>query len=90
MTLNGQQKYSDEQYLDGGYFSSSEDETHYTIRLVQKTRKPHQCSSLYRDAHELPTGVKALHETAILSDNGRVSNYLCLPCADMWLDEKED
>ena len=81
-------KYSDEQYLDAEYFAPDEDETNYKRKIVT-TRKDGECSSLGTGRHPIPKGTRAISETAILRGQGFVSNHLCLPCADGWLDVTE-
>lgn len=90
-TANGAtQKYSDEQYLEqapDGYFGIDEEHSHHAVKMVT-TRTPHQCSGTAEtERHDLPPGTRAIYESSIHVDAGRVSNYLCLPCADTWLDD---
>ncbi len=82
-------KYTKEQYIDAmqGYFGPDEEISHDVIKLV-KTRKPHDCMGVdNNDDHEIAAGELAICETAIHVDKGRVSCYVCLPCADKWVAE---
>lgn len=83
-------KYTKEQYLEGmqGYFSPDEEVSNEVVTLV-KTRKPHDCMGVDPDESCLgiKTGDMAICEKAIHVDLGRVSCYICLPCADKWLAE---
>lgn len=85
-------KYTEQQYLDAmeGYFGPDEETSHHQVKLV-KTRKDHQCMGV--DHHHngeiavIPAGMMAVCETAIHVDMGRVSCYVCIPCADKWVAE---
>ena len=81
-------KYTEKEYLNAmdGYFGADEEISHYTISLV-KTRKDHQCMGLDHDGPGLIAGEMAICEKAIHVDMGRVSCYVCLPCADEWVAE---
>lgn len=87
-------KYTKEQYIEAmyGYFGPDDETSHNAIALI-KTRKDHQCmGSEHHHKGEIatiPTGLFAICETAIHIDMGRVSCYVCLPCADKWVDELE-
>jgi hypothetical protein len=81
-------KYTDEQYLNVDYFQDDEEITNYAKKIVT-TRKEHSCSSLGGERHPLPSGSRAILESAIQRGQGFVSNYLCLPCADGWPDVTE-
>ena len=83
------QKYSDRQYVDMEYFVDDETISNHSQKIVT-TRKEHTCTSIYRDPHPIPSGSQALCESAIDVDRGRVSNYLCLPCCDEYLEERYD
>lgn len=74
-------KFTDAQYLNFEYFSDDEDTKNHQQKIVT-TRKEHQCSSVWSEPHSLPKGSRAILETAIHSEMGRVSNYICLDCAD--------
>ena len=85
-------KYTKEQYLGAmdGYFGPDEETSHHKVTLV-KTRKDHQCMGVdHHHAGELvviPAGSMAICETAVHVDMGRVSCYVCIPCADKWVAE---
>lgn len=80
------QKYTDKEYLDAEYFEPDEEITNHAMKIVT-TRTEHECSSVFvGHPHVIPPNTKAILETAIHADDGRVSNYLCLSCADQWLD----
>ena len=83
------QKYTDDKYLEIEYFLDDETITNYSMRIV-KTRKDHECSSIYSYSHLIPKGTKVLKEVAIDVDIGWVSNYLCLTCANEYLKEIYD
>lgn len=84
-----QRKYSDEQYLDFVYFADDDECKSLEIKIV-KTRKEHECVSIFRDPHLITVGTRAILEKAIHVDKGRVSCYLCLNCADEYLNEHYD
>lgn len=79
-------KYTDAQYAEFEYFQDDDIITHQAQKLVT-TRKEHECSSIFSDPHLIQIGEKAIRETAIDADIGRVSNYICLKCCDEYLDE---
>ena len=82
-------KYTDEQYLNFEYFEGDDEHTNLA-QVIVTTRKEHQCSTIFKEPHIIPPGTRAILETAIHVDDGRVSNYLCLDCADEYLDEIYD
>jgi hypothetical protein len=84
MAKTPEQKYTNEQYEDAGYFEMDDEHTHNEYKVVT-TRKEHTCISV-DGVHPIPKGSRAIRETAIHCDAGRVSCYLCLPCCDKWLD----
>lgn len=72
-----------------GYFGPDELTSYNTWKLV-KTRTDHECMGIDKDDdHDILAGQMAMRETAIQVDCGRVSCYVCLPCAGRWLDELE-
>jgi uncharacterized protein YbdZ (MbtH family) len=79
-------KFTDEQYVNFEYFQDDETITHHKQKIVV-TRKEHQCSSVWSKPHPIPAGTRAIHEAAIDSDSGFVSNYICLDCADEYFKE---
>lgn len=82
-------KYTNEQYLENmeGYFGPDEETSHEVLSIV-KTRTPHQCMGTEHEGDdEIPVKSMAVYENAIHIDIGRVSCYVCIPCADKWLDE---
>ena len=80
-------KYSESAYLDAEIFPDDGDEFRNYSRKLVTTRKEHDCSGNgFRVGHKLPPKSKALLETAIHVDDGYVSNYICLECADAYLD----
>lgn len=79
------QKYTDKQYEDSGYFEGDDLISHEEYKVVT-TRKPHTCMNVDKQ-HEIKVGTRAVRETAIDSDIGRVSCYVCCECLDKWLDE---
>lgn len=84
-----EQKYPDAEYLAGGYYEYNDDSgvSHEKMQMVV-TRKPHLCLGLagWSKSHDIPVKTKVILETAIIEGEGRKSNYLCLSCADHWLD----
>lgn len=81
-------KYTKEQYIEGmyGYFGPDEETSHEEMTLV-KTRVEHQCMGIEHEGDdEISAGNYMICEKAIHCDSGRVSCYVCLPCADKWLD----
>jgi len=84
---NQNQKYTDEQYLNIEYFEGDDEHTHNEYKIIKKTRKEHTCVTIHKDTHPIPVGSKAIRETAIHIDNGRVSCYLCIDCANDYLEE---
>lgn len=85
-------KYTKEQYIEGmaGYFGPDEEITMDEISLV-KTRKEHECmGSDHKGDGTILVGSMAVRENAIHRDMGRVSCYVCLPCADEWIAEIND
>ncbi len=83
-------KFTEAQYLDAmdGYFGPDDETSNHQVKLV-KTRKEHQCMGTdpQHDEEMIPAGSMAICETAIHVDMGRVSCYVCLPCADEWVSE---
>lgn len=82
-------KYTKDQYLENmeGYFGPDEEVSNQVLSLV-KTRMPHQCMGVEHEGDdEIPPQTMAICEKAIHVDSGRVSCYVCIPCADKWLDE---
>lgn len=82
-------KYTKEQYEEvmRGYFSPDEEVSNEQTRLV-RVRKEHNCMGLNPEGDcSIKTGDFAIVEKAIHVDMGRVSCYVCLLCADKWLDE---
>ncbi|MDQ4121686.1 MAG: hypothetical protein M3209_09600 [Acidobacteriota bacterium] len=79
-------KYTDEQYIDFEYFQD-DDEVKGVGQKIVVTRKEHECSSIFSDPHPISVGTRAICENAIHVDDGRVRNYICLDCADEYLDE---
>jgi hypothetical protein len=72
-----------------GYFEVDEEISHQATSLV-KVRKEHECMGVDPDGEcEIKPGDFAICEKAIHVDSGRVSCYVCLPCADKWVEEIE-
>lgn len=80
-------KFTREQYEDMNYWGGYEGMSHEQQKVV-KTRKPHQCMTVgdCKNNEQIPVGSLAICETAIDADLGRVSCYLCLECADDYLE----
>jgi hypothetical protein len=84
-------KYTKEQYISTmqGYFGPDEDSSNNVMSLV-RVRVAHECMGVDKDDdHGIEIGDMAVREVAIHRELGRVSCYICLPCADKWLDELE-
>lgn len=84
-------RFTKEQYLSAmeGYFGPDEEISNQVVSVV-KVRKNHECMGVEKvDDHEIPAGSTAVRETAIQQGVGRVSCYVCLPCADKWVEEIE-
>lgn len=79
-------KYTDQQYEEFVYFEDDDEHTHRKQKLIT-TRKEHECLSIFKDPHMIAPGTRVILETAIHVDDGFVSNYLCLECANDYLDE---
>lgn len=71
------------------YFQGDDEYTHSIYKIV-KTRKSHECCSVLGDPHEVVAGTRMILETAIHPDDGRVSCYLCLDCANECLEDVYD
>lgn len=82
-------KRTAKQYLDAmeGYFGPNEETSHHVFQLV-KTRTEQECMGIaHKGSRMIPVGSNAIYESAIHVDKGRVSCYVCVPCADKWIDE---
>lgn len=81
-------KFTKEQYEDAmsSYFGVDEETSHNVINLI-RTRTNHECMGIDHEGEDIPAGSMAIREKAIHVDEGRVSCYICLPCADLWVDE---
>lgn len=77
-------KYPKEMYIESGFYSGDEDIEIYTEKVV-KCRKPHKCSGCEKD---IAKGEEAVMESGFM-DGHPVSNYICLPCIEEWLEESE-
>ncbi len=78
---------TDDEYLGADYFAVGEDIRNYAKKIVT-TRKPHTCASL-DGQHEIPIGSRAICESGIDPDSGRVSCHICLDCVGKFIDEME-
>jgi hypothetical protein len=76
-------KYSEETYLNCGFWGGDESESNHTQRIVM-IRKEHICSGCFKPSGQ---GAKMLRETAVLQDIGRKSCYTCLVCLNRWIDQ---
>lgn len=87
---NGSEVYNSpkEQYEDAvsSYFGTDDEVSHSVIKLI-RTRTDHECMGIDHEGGDIPAGVMAIREKAIHVDAGRVSCYVCLPCADKWVAE---
>lgn len=84
-------RFTKEQYEQAmqGYFGPDEDISNEETKLV-KVRKEHECMGVDPDGEcSINAGDFAIRETAIQAGTGRVSCYVCLPCADKWVEEVE-
>lgn len=81
-------KYTDKEYEEFEYFCDDDLIVSQGQKIV-KTRTPHKCVTMF-PIHEIAVGSKAVRESAIDPDMGRVSNYICLDCADKLLDKFHD
>jgi len=80
---------TDNEYLQGPYYEPDDEVSNVAYRLVT-TRKKHECvSTAYGQSHEIDAGTRAIYQTGIHVDDGRVSCYLCLACAGRCLNEME-
>lgn len=81
-------KYTKEQYLEAmcGYFGLDDEISNEETTLV-KTRTEHRCVGIEHDRNNLIlAGNYMICQKAIHCDLGRVSCYVCLPCADKWVE----
>ena len=83
--MSESRKYTDKQYVDYQYFEDDDISKVLEQKLVT-TRKEHLCLTNFAQ-HTIPVGSRAILEKAIYSGAGRVSNYICLDCADKYLDQ---
>lgn len=81
-----QRKYTDEQYAEHPYFQGDDDGYSNHSQKLVVTRKEQECTGSLTDVHEIAKGSKVVKEVAIDPDSGWVSSYLCLDCADEYLD----
>lgn len=77
-------KYPKEMYIESGFYSGDEEIEKYTEKVV-KCRKSHKCSGCGKD---IVPGEEAVRESGFM-DGQPVSNYICLPCIEAWLEESE-
>lgn len=79
-------KRAPEEYIDCGFYEGDDIEgiESYQQKVV-KCRKPHECSACQR---VIQKGDFALRETGFM-DGVPMTNYVCIPCLDEWLDEIE-
>ena len=82
----GEMKYTEEQYINAGYFEVDDVTSNQNYKIV-KVRKWHHCVGLETPEHIIEIGEQALRETAIVEDAGFQTCYVCLPCLDKWLNE---
>ena len=75
-------KYPKELYVGSGFSGGDEEIECYKEKVV-KCRKEHKCNACQNVIAE---GAEALRETGFLYGEP-VSNYLCLPCIEAWLEE---
>ncbi len=78
-------QFTESEYLEAmeGCFGSEEEVTHCKYSFIKKTRKEHEClgSGTAEDHTEtIQVGSPAIRESAIHTDLGRVSCYVCIPC----------
>lgn len=71
-------KYTKEQYEQGKYFGSKDT----TIKLV-KVRKPHECILCNTT---IRPNESAIYEKALMRGLGWNDCYICIGCADQWLE----
>lgn len=81
-------KFTEQQYLDAmeSYFGPDAETSSQAYKLV-KVRVEHECRGVDHDGEYIRPGEMAVRETAIHVDDGRVTCYVCLPCADKWVEE---
>lgn len=77
-------KYSEEMYLNSGFYSEEDEIENYQEKIV-KCRKPHKCSGCEKT---ILAGEEAIRESGF-TDGKPVSNYVCLPCIEKWLEESD-
>ena len=75
-------KYPKELYIESGFYGGDEEIEKYTEKVV-KCRKSHKCSGCQ---NEIQAGEEAVSESGFM-DGHPVSNYICLPCIEAWLEE---
>lgn len=75
-------KYKKEMYLESGFYDEHEDIEHHKEKIV-KCRKPHKCSNCQKI---IAIGDDAFYESGFM-DGEPVSNYVCLPCIEAWIEE---
>ena len=79
-------KYTDEQYLNCGFYLPSRDggEEMYSSKIV-RCRKEHTCAFCGKTIN---AGEKAMYEKALIWDEWG-SAYTCLHCLDTWIEDSE-
>lgn len=77
-------KYPKELYTESGFYGGDEEIENYTEKVV-KCRKSHKCSGCQK---EIQDGEEAVVESGFMGGHP-VSNYICLPCIEGWLEESE-
>lgn len=75
-------KYSEELYVDSGFYGLDEDLKCHKEKVV-KCRKEHKCVNCGK---VIKAGEHALYENGFYSGEP-VSAYICLSCIEEWLEE---
>ena len=83
-------KYRKEVYLDCGFFGTDMETTMVSEEeKIVKVKREHSCTGGFGHNCQkiIPKGEYALRNTALFSDVGYKSCYVCLPCIEEWLEE---
>lgn len=76
-------KYAEFIYLTEDWFGADEYVSNQTFKIVT-TRTEHFCPLCNAT---FPSKTVMIKEKAIVEGEGWKSSYICIPCADKWLDE---
>jgi hypothetical protein len=82
------QKYSDTEYLNTELFCDRDTDIRCLTRKIVLTSSAHRCAfaDVLGRPHQIEPRTRAIREKAIVEGQWG-TNYSCLPCIDIWLDE---